>query len=330
MADEALCLEERVAIEVGVAAGLSARAIARGLGRAPSTVTRELSAGGGAAGYRAVHAQARADRLRCRPTLTKLASDPVLADHVRVRLLAKDSPMTISVELAHGVYPDVAARVSHETLYQAVQHPGRYGLPAGIHKCLHRRRKCRKRRLPKGEIVAVKGPLGEFNLIHARPPAAAQRSEAGHIEGDLITGSFNRSAIVTLVDRLSRKTWLADLPTGHGADQVLAALVELVERIPVFATLTWDRGREMACHPDFTELTGIGVYFADPHSPWQRPSNEHGNGILRRYVGKGTNLNIHTPADLQRIEDRINTMPRRIHHWHHANHVYAHAVALTA
>lgn len=234
--------------------------------------------------------------------------------------------MTISVELDRGVYPDIAGRVSHETLYGEIHAQGRRTLPKGLHVNLHRGRRCRKRRRRPGEAEPAKaGPLGVFNLIGLRPEIAAGRSEVGHFEGDLIVGSFNRSAIVTVFDRASRKLWLADFAEDHGADATLAALVEIFERIPepLRRTLTWDQGREMARHHDLADLCGIDVFFAEPHSPWQRPTNENGNGLIRRYVGKGTNLARYTPADLRAIEERINTMPRRVLGWDNAEQRFA-------
>jgi len=190
---------------------------------------------------------------------------------------------------------------------------------------------CRKHRRPAGETPATTGPLGLFNLIDLRPGEADGRDQVGHLEGDLIVGAFNRSAIVTVFDRASRYLWMADLPEGHGADATLAGLVELLDRIPepLRRTLTWDQGREMARHHDLAELCAIDVYFAEPHSPWQRPTNENGNGLIRRYVGKGTNLNAYTPDDLRAIEHRINTMPRRSLHWSTAADRYHQAVAMT-
>ena len=137
---------------------------------------------------------------------------------------------------------------------------------------------------------------------------------------------------MTVFDRASRHLWLADFPADHGADETLAALVEILERIPqpLRRTLTWDQGREMARHGTLAEWCGINVYFADPHSPWQRPTNENGNGPIRRYVAKGTNLATYTPDDLRAIEHRINTMPRRSLHWSTAHHVYTAAVAMTS
>ena len=332
MPGESLSLDERVQIEVGVACSASGHSIARRLGRVPSTVCRELARNQDPEGYSAVRAQARADRERLRPRATCFESDVALAVHVEERLLAKDSPMTISIELARGHYPEVGATVSHETIYQGVYAHGRAGLAKGLSGCLHRRRRCRKHRRPPGEAPTTGGPLGQFALIGARPPAADARLEVGHLEGDLICGSFNRSAIATVFDRASRYLWLADFPDDHGADATLAALVELLDRIPeaLRQTLTWDQGREMARHHELAALAGIGVYFAEPHSPWQRPTNENGNGLLRRYVGKGTNLAVYTEADLRAIETRINTMPRRSLGWSTAAQVYDAAVAPTA
>lgn len=144
-------------------------------------------------------------------------------------------------------------------------------------------------------------------------------------------GSFNRSAIVTCFDRASRFCLLADLPEGHTADATLAALVELLERVPQCArrTLTWDQGSEMAAHATLSGMVGIDVFFANPRSPWERPTNENGNGLLRRYLPKGTNLARYTPADLLAIENRFNTMPRRSLSWKTAQQVCNAAVAMT-
>jgi IS30 family transposase len=174
-------------------------------------------------------------------------------------------------------------------------------------------------------------PLGEFTLITSRPAIAAERSEVGHLEGDLICGSFNRSAIVTVFDRASRYLWLADFPGCHDAEETEAAVAEIIERIPpeLRRTLTWDQGSEMARHDTIAKRCGIDIYFAEPRSPWQRRTDENGNGLTRRYVGKGTDLSIDAPADLRAIEHRINTTPRRSLRWDTAHHRYHAAVALT-
>lgn len=333
MPGEALSLEERVEIEVGVARRKSATSIAVRLGRQTSTVTRELERNGGRGRYKAVVADRRASEQRSRPKLTRFQADPVLAAHVEARLAAKDSPMTIAVELARGVHACYIETVSHETIYTAVHAQGRAGLAKGLHVHLHRGRRCRKHRRAAGEALAKTSPLGNFNPISSRPVAADNRGEVGHLEGDLICGAFNRSAIATVFDRASRHCWLAEFPDDHGAEATLAALVELLERIPqpLRRTLTWDQGRELALHDLLADYTAITVYFAEPHSPWQRPTNENGNGILRRYVGKGTDLSTYTAEQLRAIEHRLNTMPRRSLHWSTAHDIYnAAVVAATA
>ena len=226
----------------------------------------------------------------------------------------------------------MTSTVSHETIYNAIYTHGDNGLGKSLHKCLHRRHRCRKHRRQNPTEPTGTGPLGLFNPIGIRPPEANKREKVGHLEGDLICGAFNRSAIVTVFDRASRRVWLARFLADHGAQATCGAMTELLERIPehLRLTLTWDQGREMAQHDQLSKVTGIDIYFADPHSPWQRPTNENGNGLLRRYVGKGTNLATYTNDDLRRIENRLNTMPRRSLHWLTANDVYNEGVALTA
>jgi transposase, IS30 family len=324
-------MSEREEIRVGIEREETDGRIAARLGRARSTINEEINHNGRRARYCATTANARAVQQRRRPKTPLLVGDPVLAAHVTARLVAKDSPMTISIELARGVH-GVTASVSHETLYQAIYAHGTRGLRRGLHVGLHRRRRCRKHRLPPHTTPPTSsGPLGQFNLITTRPEIAATRCEVGHFEGDLITGAFNRSAIVTMFDRASRHVWLADLPEGHNAEATLAALVEILERIPqhLQRTLTWDQGREMARHHDLTRLCGIDIYFANPHAPWERPTNENGNGLLRRYLAKGTNLHTYTTTDLRNIEHRLNTMPRRSLHWNTAANHYHAAVAMT-
>jgi IS30 family transposase len=326
-----LTAAEREEIRVGVERGETDGGIAARLGRHRTTINAEINRNGGRSGYEATGAQRRADRMRARPKAAKFELDEALAEHVTARLEAKDSPMTISRELASGVH-GLSASVSHECIYQAVYAHGRRGLRRGLHEGLHRRRRCRKKRTPRGSEPVRKSPLGEFNLIGLRPEGADARSEVGHLEGDLILGAYNRSAIATVFDRASRYVWLAGFPADHGADETLAALVEILERIPedLRRTLTWDQGREMARHATLAELCGIDVYFAEPHSPWQRPTNENGNALLRRYVGKGTNLGVYSPEDLRGIEQRLNTMPRRVLGWRSAAEIYHDAATTPA
>lgn len=324
-----LTLDDREEIRVGIEGGESLTAVADRLGRHRTTISCEVSRNGGRDAYTAVAAQRQADEQRARTVVPKLVADRDLAAHVTARLEAKDSPMTISIELARGTH-GVKGSISHECIYQAVYAHGRRGLRRGLHTGLHRRRRCRKHRRI-GPPAPRKSPLGVFTSLSSRPSVAGDRSEVGHFEGDLILGSFNRSAIITVFDRASRYLLMADLPEGHDADATLAGLIEVFDRVPdhLRRTLTWDQGSEMARHRDLAELTGIDVYFADAHSPWQRPTNENGNCLIRRYVGKGTNLNTYTPNDLRAIEHRINTIPRRTLHWSTANNIYNQAVAMT-
>ncbi len=329
MPAEPLSLSEREEIRAGIAGGECLTCIAARLGRHRCTVSAEVSRNGGRGPYRATAAEKRASRERARPKIPKLVADPELGWHVTQRLLARDSPMTISIELARGTH-GIVADLSHEAIYQAIAH-GRRGLPARVSGLLHRRHRCRKRRLPPGEPSSRRSPLGLFNPISTRPAIAAERSQVGHLEGDLICGAFNASAIVTVFDRVTRMVWLAGFAGRHDADATLNALTTILERIEpgLRRTLTWDQGREMARHATLAKNTGTPVYFADPHSPWQRPTNENGNGLLRRYFPKGTDLSVHIPDELRRVEHRLNTMPRRSLGWGCALDLYNAAVAMT-
>jgi transposase, IS30 family len=177
-------------------------------------------------------------------------------------------------------------------------------------------------------------PLGDFNGIATRPAAADDRIEVGHHEGDQIIGARNASAVLTIVDRATRYLWLAahDHPTGaYSARTTTDAVVAVLDQIPpeLRRTLTWDRGSEMADHHTIAKLSGIDIYFCDPHKPWQRPVNENTNGLIHRWLPKGTDLSIHTQAGLDRIAARINTIPRRSLGWGTAADRYHHAVAMT-
>lgn len=322
-----LTLHEREEIRVGIERRDPDHVIAVALGRHRCTINAEICRNGGRSRYGAVDAQRRAELARSRPKVPKLVADRALAGHVARRLKAKDSPMTISIELARGVHGRVA-KISHECIYRAVYSPDR-GLGAGLHVGLHLKRRRRKHR-GRSPVVATHS-LGSFSLIGLRPEIAAQRVEVGHLEGDLIVGAYNRSAIATIFDRTSRYSWLTKLPHAKNADGVLEALVRTLRRIPaqLRLTLTWDQGSEMARHLELAERCGIDIYFAEPKAPWQRPTNENGNALVRRYVGKGTDLSVFTTRDLRVIEQRINTIPRRSLNWATADDIYNAAVAMT-
>ncbi|MBT8240817.1 MAG: IS30 family transposase, partial [Acidimicrobiia bacterium] len=327
-----LSLREREQIYYGLVRGLTITAIAAEVGRHRCTVSAEIARNGGRGCYRPFAANRRAVQCRKRPKMRLFERCPELAAHVASRLEAKDSPMTIAVELAQGVYPDIAATVSHETIYTEIYDHQRKALPREVFQCLHRQRRRRRRR-------GFRQPWddGAYNWRRAirsfreRPAEADARSEVGHFEGDLISGAKNQSAIITVFDRKSRHLWMAPLNNGRSGDIALDALTNLFERIPqrVRRTLTWDQGSEIAGHAALTRRVGIEVFVTDPQSPWQRPTNENGNGLIRRYVGKHTDLARFSATDIRAIEHRINTMPRRIHNWHSAQHVYHQAVAMT-
>ncbi len=323
-----LLLREREEIRCGIVRGETVTAIADRIGRHRCTVSAEISRNGGRDGYRPYRAQDRAVSCRKRPKSRLFERHPELATHVAARLEAKDSPMTIAVELANGIYPAITATVSHETIYQEIYDPRRRALPREAFRCLHRRRRLRIRRRcrrPQQRWRDTMRPIAQ------RPAIADARSEVGHFEGDLIIGQAKKSAIITVFDRTSRHLWMAGLPDGRDADRTLVALTGLLERIPpsLRRTLTWDQGNELAHHVELAQRCGIDVYFADAHSPLQRPTNENGNGLIRRYVGKSTDLAAFSPADIGAIEHRINTMPRRIHNWATAQQIYDQAVAMT-
>lgn len=322
MPERPLLLDERVEIQSAISREEETVVIAARLCRHRSTIWAEIGRNGGRDGYRATVAQRRADACRRRPKTAKLAADRGLAAEVTQRLEAKDSPKRIAIELTAAGRP-----ISHECIYRAIYTPNR-GLKAGLGRCLHLHRTRRKPR--RGYTTPGSHSLGEFTLIHQRPAIAAERVQVGHLEGDLIVGAYNRSALITVFDRASRHLWLAQ-PANKTADATGPALIELLERIPALLrrTLTWDQGAELAHHQMIAAHTGIDIYFADAKSPWQRPTNEAGNALVRRYVGKGTNLNNLTTSDLRHIEQRINTIPRRTLNWTTAHHTYTAAVAMT-
>lgn len=319
MSGRALSLEEREVIAVGIAVGRSAMETARELGRDPSTVRREIARHGGATKYSAVTADRRACRSRRRPKQSRLEANPALAGYVAERLALRDSPMTISIELARGTNK-MTASISHECIYQAIYQ--RRGLSADARNGLHLRRRKRKHRNTR-QRATWSHSLQGFRPICERPAIALERSEIGHLEGDLITGAYNRSAMITVFDRASRRLWLAPV-ANKSADAVYTALVKMLSTIPARQrrTLTWDQGSELARHRDLERACGIEVYIADKNSPWQRPTNENGNALVRRYVGKGTDLNKISHHRRRWIEHRINTTPRRSLGWDTANTVY--------
>jgi transposase, IS30 family len=302
-----LTLAEREDISVGVRSGDTLTAIAGRLGRSVSTVSREVSANGGRHDYRAWSAHDRASQQLKRPKPRKLDHQPLL-DQVTLWLQEWWSPRTITGRL-RLIYPDDPMMwVSHETIYLSLYVQGRGELRRELSRCLRTgraRRRSRGRQNPGGGIR-------DMVMISDRPAEVADRAVPGHWEGDLIIGKNGGSAVGTLVERSSRFVMLLHLPQGRDAERVNRAMREAIVTLPqqLVRSITWDQGKEMARHADFSVDTGVQIYFCDPHSPWQRGSNENTNGLLRQYMPKRSDLSVHNAADLERIALSLNNRPR--------------------
>jgi transposase, IS30 family len=303
-----LSLADREEISLGLRDGDSFTAIAARLGKAVSTVSREVVANGGRGDYRAWRAHQRArDRAR-RPKTPKLTCAR-LAAQVTQWLQDWWSPQQIASRLRMEFADDPMMQVSHETIYQALFVQGRGELRRELARCLRTgrvRRRARRR-------VENTGQLRDMVMISDRPAEANDRAVPGHWEGDLLIGADCRSAVGTLVERTSRYVMLLHLPHGRGADGVDQAMRQAISTLPdqLRRSITWDQGKEMAHHARFAIATGIQVYFCDPHKPWQRGSNENTNGLLRQYMPKGTDLSVHTAEDLARYARSLNDRPRK-------------------
>jgi IS30 family transposase len=303
-----LTLADREEITLGLHAGDSFTAIAALLGKAVSTVSREVAANGGRDGYRAWRAHQHAREQARRPKTPKLAC-PELAAQVASWLHEWWSPVQIAARLRIQYPHDPMMRVSHETIYQALYVQGRGELRRELARCL---RSGRAKRRPRGRGENT-GQLRDMVMISDRPAEAEDRAVPGHWEGDLIIGGNLKSAVGTLVERTTRYVLLLHLPGGRDAHLVEQAMRQAITALPadLARTITWDQGKEMAYHADFTVATGIPVYFCDPHKPWQRGSNENTNGLLRQYLPKGTDLSVHSAEDIARIAASLNNRPRK-------------------
>ena len=323
-----LSLVEREEISRGVAAGDSLRAVASQLGRAPSTVSREVARNGGRRRYRAHRADQAAWGRARRPQRCKLATNQPLRAEVEDKLTVRWSPQQISGWLRR-TYPDVEEMyVSHETIYLTLFIQARGGLKRELTQHLRTRRANRR---PKGKRpVSGKGHIVDRVMISERPAEVEDRAVPGHWEGDLLMGR-RQTAIGTLVERWSRYVMLFALPDGNTAAAVRVALAETVQKLPthLWRSLTWDQGKEMAQHARFTVDTGVQVYFCDPQSPWQRGSNENTNGLLRQYFPKGTDMAALTQADLDFAAHQLNGRPRQTLEWMSPSQKLAEAVAMT-
>ena len=308
-----LSVTERHRIWLGLLSDRSFRVIARELGRAPSTVAREVGNNGGRDGYRPHTAQERAYQEARRPKPRKLEENPALWREVEAGLRRLWSPQQVSSRLCRDFSDDETMRVSHETIYKSVYVQGRGELRKELAQCL---RTGRAKRKPQGRMEK-RGKIPDMVMISERPAEAQDRAVPGHWEGDLVMGAGNRSAIGTLVERTTRFVMLLHLPDGREADKVRKAMEAKIQTLPeaLQRSITWDQGREMTEHVQFTVDTGVDIYFCDPHSPWQRGTNENTNGLLRQYFPKGTDLSKVTEAELDAAADSLNGRPRQTLNW---------------
>ena len=306
----ALTLAEREEISRGLVAQQSIREIARTLGRAPSTVSREVRRNGGYCRYRAVEADKCAwDRGR-RPKRCKLALNWRLARMVAAKLKMNWSPEQIAGWLKAEYPRDEHYHVSHETIYQSLFIQARGALKKELTAHLRSQRTIRRSKHAKSKGVG-QGEIKDIVSIRERPASIEDRAVPGHWEGDLIAGSKN-THIATLVERKTRYVMLAKV-NSRDTETVIKALIKQSKKLPkeLYKSLTWDRGKELADHKKFSLATDIKVYFCDPRSPWQRGSNENTNGLLRQYFPKRTDLSVHSQAHLNKVARQLNERPRK-------------------
>ena len=312
-----LSYRERCRIEDLLDAGWTPAGIARDLGRHRGTISREIN------GHRRVrdgrydaeHAQSQADQAARRPKPAKLATNLRLRREVQDRLLKHHSPEQVARRLREEFPDDPEMWVSHETIYQSLYVQSRGGLKRELARHLRTGRSMRK---PQRKTDGRRGRIPGMVMISERPAEVDDRAVPGHWEGDLILGSTaSGSAVGTLVERTTRFVMLLHLPGGHTADIVADAMVAKMTTLPeqLRRSLTWDQGTEMANHARIAEATGLEIYFCDPHSPWQRGTNENTNGLLRQYLPKGTDLSFYGPGLLDNIATELNGRPRKTLNW---------------
>lgn len=308
-----LSMEDRVAIRLGIERGDSLRTIAARIGRHASTVSREVNASGGRTAYAPVAAHRRAFEAARRPKPTKLGSNPQLCARVIADLHRLRSPQQITQRLRHEFGNDPSMSVSHETIYKSIYVQGRGELRRELAACLRTGRTARK---AQGRLDR-RGRIADMINISQRPAEVEDRAVTGHWEGDLLLGKNGKSAIGTLVERSTRFVMLLHLPHGRSAEAVRDAMTTKILTLPeaLRRSITWDQGKEMAHHARFTVDTNVQIFFCDPHSPWQRGTNENTNGLLRQYLPKGTSFRSLTEADLDDIADSLNGRPRQTLGW---------------
>jgi IS30 family transposase len=310
-----LSLQDRLAIADGLAVGTTMTAIADGIGKNVSTVSREIDRHSVEGLYLPYGADQAAAAARRRPKQSKLVTNDQLRQVVEDGLSKRWSPEEISYRLVKDYPQDTSMRVSHETIYQALYFQARGGLKREVAQALRTGRTRRKpHRAPDQRRQRFVDPM---LMISDRPATIADRAVPGHWEGDLIMGEANKTAIATLVERASRYTMLVHLPGGHTAEAVRDGLITTISTLPAHlrGSLTWDQGSEMAGHKQFSMATDMAVYFCDPASPWQRGTNENTNGLLRQYFPKGTDLSVYGVEDLEHVAQQLNGRPRKTLDW---------------
>ena len=324
-----LTLAEREEISRAVVAGQSSRAIAALLGRAPSTVSREIKRNGGQECYRASQADQAAWDRGHRPKICKLAQNRALARVVTAKLRMLWSPEQISGWLQHTYPCDPSHHVSHETIYRSLFIQARGALKKELLQHLRRTRAMRRSR-HYTQKTETHGQIVGAVSISERPASVDDRAVPGHWEGDLVFGSRN-SQIATLVERQTRYVMLVKVG-GKDTETVVSALIKNARKLPqeLYKSLTWDRGKEMADHKRFTLATDIQVYFCDPRSPWQRGSNENTNGLLRQYMPKGIDISSYSQAKLNAMARQLNERPRKTLGFQTPAEMFSQTVALTS
>jgi IS30 family transposase len=313
----ALSSEDRAVIAAGVRHGLSCAEIGVAIGRDKSVVSREVRRNASTNGeYHGAVAHRAAAHRRRRPKSFKLLENPGLCRRIETWMDQGWSPRLIAQMLAaeHRADPanhpaDHTGWVSHETIYQALYVQTRGGLRADLHRQLSLKR---RQRVPRARDRRASSPYQEAFTISQRPPEVADRAVPGHWEGDLIVGPESKSAIGTLVERSTRFTILLHLPGSHDANTVAEAMIAEMGHLPehLRRSITWDRGTELADYARIQVALNTKLFFADPHSPWQRGTNENTNRLLRHWFAKGTDLSVHTPEDLRRVAATLNARPR--------------------
>lgn len=327
-----LTFKDREKIEDSLRKGFTRTKIAERIICHTSTVSREIVRGTDSQGeYRAHYAHKKAvSRMRSRKLgKRKILLQRALQQEVHDGLKKKWSPFQIAKKLRE-TYTESIMHVSHESIYQYIYVLPRGSLKKTLVEGLRRSHRYRHTQRKQEQDEEMRGKIKDMISIHERPPEVADRTIPGHWEGDLIIGKYKRTAIATIVERTTRYTMLVPLPNGKDALAVRIAMVKKLRKLPthILKTLTYDQGKEMSQHKQFTVDTGMQVYFADPASPWQRGTNENTNGLIRQYFPKGTDFSLVSEQELQDVEDSLNGRPRKCIDWQFPKDVFFKLVAL--